>query len=67
MQGICFLARLIFMYVMKWKILTWLGQLDYEGFFIRKKFLAQSPRKARRSARRLLKEDVQQTPCDRDW
>ena len=33
MQRICFLARLIFMYVMKWKILTWLGQLDYEGFF----------------------------------
>lgn len=33
MQGICFLARLSFMYVVKWKKLTWLGQLDYEVFF----------------------------------
>lgn len=64
MQGVYFPAKLSFMHILKWKRLTWLGRLAYE-FFIRKKFLAQSPWKARRNARRLLKEETQQIPWGR--
>ena len=55
MQGICFLARLSFMYVVKWKKLTWIGQLDYEVFFNQEEVSGTAPMKGWKKCQKITK------------
>ena len=53
MQGVYFPAKLSFIYAVKWKKLTWVGQLDYELFFYQEEVSGIFPMKAEKKCQEI--------------